>query len=469
MAVIKCSNCKNEILDTEIVCPYCDCPISETIKKMKNEDLENYTVNSIDGLTGKIPVIKNDEEPKLATNSDFEKEKAAILKDLDIGLSDENHQKEENEKNGEHNINMGKTVKISRESISSGETRKNSSSTAVADREYEDEPEEFEEIKKDNSKYIILGVTIVVILLVVYIINGIVGSISGKLAGKKKVNKKVEVTSSATLTEKDMGYKFHSGTLTISDDKVMRDYTSSIETPWYEHMGDIKYITIKNNVTRIGSHAFEGFKKLEELNLSGSLETIGEYSFKGCSNLKKIVIPDNNNLDEFANGAFEDCENLHSITGYTKDDDLEPTIGKIGSRAFANCSNLEAMKLPMYTEIGDNAFKGVHDDFVIICESSGDVYDWAKENGIPTKTSFSGNITSEETAASDEPSQTPSEKPEEKPNKEPSEQQNPAQTPSTPPPQQSGATLEQLLGQLNNAQTQAEKDNILAQIDKLTK
>ena len=76
MAVIKCSNCENEILDNEIVCPYCDCPLSETLKKMKKDDLADFSEKSIDGITGKIPAIK-DEEPKIATSSDFKKEKAA--------------------------------------------------------------------------------------------------------------------------------------------------------------------------------------------------------------------------------------------------------------------------------------------------------------------------------------------------------------------------------------------------------
>lgn len=473
MAVIKCSNCKNEILDTEIVCPYCDCPISETIRQMKNDDLESYSKGSIDGLTGKIPVIKYDEEPKLATSSDFKKEKAAILKDLDLGstLNQDIKEDADNAKS-KQDPNIEKTVKISRESISSGETRKIPAGTAVMEKISEDVEEEVaQEKKSDKSKYVILGITVVVILLVVYIIYGIVNSISGKLSGKKKVNKIVEVTSDATLIEKDMGYKFHSGTLTISDDKVMKDYTSSIETPWYEHIADIKYVTIKNDVTKIGSHAFEGFDKIEELTISGSLETIGDYAFKGCDSLEKIVIPDKNNLSEIGDGAFEDCERLKSITGYTKDADLEPTLEKIGSRAFANCSNLEAMKLPMYTEIGDNAFKGVHDDFVIICESSGEVYNWAKENNIPTKTSFDASLTTNEpnNTTTEKPAQKPTEKPTEKPNTPNNESTKPTEQPSTSSPQQSGATLQQLMSQLQNATTQAEKDKILAEIDKITR
>ena len=63
MAVIKCANCENEILDTEIVCPYCDCPVSTD----KNEP-DKKDASALDGETVKIAVAK-----------DFQKEKEAIL------------------------------------------------------------------------------------------------------------------------------------------------------------------------------------------------------------------------------------------------------------------------------------------------------------------------------------------------------------------------------------------------------
>ncbi len=475
MAVIKCSNCENEILDTEIVCPYCDCPISETIKKMKQDDLESYSVSSIDGLTGKIPAIKDTEEPKLATSSDFEKEKAAILKDLEISLSstDEASDKETEAADApDQDIPMDKTVKISRESIASGELKKAGSAAATIEKPKSAATQKAANAKKGkpDSRYIIFGITIVVIVLVVYIIWGIVGSITDKFAGKKKGNKMASVTSSATELEKDMGYKFHSETLTITDDKVMRDYTSSIETPWYEYINEIKYVTIGNEVTKIGDHAFEGFDGIVDLTLSSKLETIGEYAFKGCDSLEKIKIPDNNNLDEIGDGAFESCKKLQDITGYTKKADFEPTVSKIGSRAFANCSSLKELKLPMYTEIGDGAFDGLSDEFIIICESSGDVYEYAKENDIPTKLSFEGEITEVKPEA--EPDETEnSEKPkndepkEDKPKEDnPSQPQNPSEE---KPAESSKPTLSELMNQLNTAATQEEKDRILAEIDKL--
>lgn len=476
MAVIKCSNCENEILDTEIVCPYCDCPISETIKKMQNDDLASYSLKSIDGLTGKFSPVK-ETEPKLATSSDFEKEKAAILEGLSIDASDdESSLSKETEPKGSQSdtasdINMDKTVKISRQNITSSENKKTSSVTATIEKPQirsEESPANPRKIKPD-SKYIVFGITIVVIVLVVYIIWGIVGSITEKLEGKKVVNKKSSATSSATLTDEEQGFRFHSETLTILDDKVMKDYSSSIETPWYEYITEIKYITIGNNVTRIGAHAFEGFDTICDLTLSANVESIGDYAFKGCDGLEKIKIPNSNSLDEIGESAFDGCKQLKDIAGYTKKADFEPTLSKVGIRAFAGCSELIEFKLPMYAEIGEDAFVGHGDDFTIICEASGDVYDYAKENDIPTRLNFDGEITEEpqtEEPAKEEPKEN-------KPKEEPVSKEEPSAPPQSgneQPPANAETPkkdISTLMTELNKATTQEEKDRILAEIDKL--
>ena len=82
MAVIKCSNCENDILDSEIVCPYCDCPISETLRKLKVGDLPDFTDITDADLTMKVPSIESFKTDD--TIFDFELKKAQILKDLNI-------------------------------------------------------------------------------------------------------------------------------------------------------------------------------------------------------------------------------------------------------------------------------------------------------------------------------------------------------------------------------------------------
>ena len=229
MAVIKCSNCENEILDNEIVCPYCDCPLSETIKKMKKDDLKTFSDKAVDELTGKIPVIKEEpkEEPKLATSSDFEKEKAAILKDLGIKIG-QSSEEYEAPKTESKESDLEKTVKISRSEILGGKV--NSSATALEDKKTATSSRASSAVrttkkrkKNPYSKYIVLAVTIVGIILIGVLISKIADTISDGINSRRKTNRTVEVGSSAEAIQKMQGYYIEATTLTITDEKAMKD------------------------------------------------------------------------------------------------------------------------------------------------------------------------------------------------------------------------------------------------------
>ncbi len=471
MSVIKCSNCENEILDTEIVCPYCDCPISETIKKMKNEDLKSYTDKVIDDLTGKIPAIKSEEEPEIATSSDFQKEKAAILKDIP----------DSNEKNDE----TAHTVKISRndavkkadaddlvaKAAAAAEQRKKSASKKQSTKKTVE--------KKKFEKYIILAVTVIGIIIASLLVKGLMDDINKVQNKNNKPNKKTTVVKSDGDENKDIGFEFHSSTLTISDDEVMKDYTSSSETPWYQHKDKIKHVTIGSNVTRIAAYAFEGFEGIADVTIADSVTSIGDYAFYNCTGLTKVKISED--LEEIGSYAFTGCSELKKIPGYTEEADFEPTISYIGEGAFKSCKSIEAFKLPMYTEIGPEAFLGHGDDFVLVCEPGGDVYKYAAEKGIPTKLSFSGSVNTGAgyyTPAEEDDEKTSTEKTDTK--KEETKKDNPTQGTQTPSngggTNQSGGTetsekkptVSELMSQLEKAATQAEKDKILTEIDKIT-
>lgn len=477
MSVIKCSNCENEILDTEIVCPYCDCPISETIKRMKSDDLKNYTDKAIDDLTGKIPAIEFEEEPKIATSSDFEKEKAAILKDIEPEAKAETSDDE-----------IGKTVKISRgEAIP--QTSKDSdlatrAAAAAEERKItivkKQAPKKSAQRKK-IEKYAILAITIIGIIIAGLLIKGLMDDINKVQNKNNKPNKKSTVVKSDGDEEKDLGFEFHSSTLTISDDEVMKDYESSSETPWYQYKDKIKHVTIGSDVTKIGAYAFEGFENITDVTMSDSVISIGDYAFYNCSSLTKLKISED--LEEIGNYAFTGCTELKKIPGYTEEADFEPTIRYIGEGAFKSCKSLEAMKLPMYTEIGAEAFLGHGDEFVIICEPGGDVYRYASEKGIPTKISFSGSVTDDAGAYYDPSENTESDSNKNKGSdsktdtkKDDSKTDNTTQTPqagsnNTTPSTgtvTSQPSVTDLMKELEKATTQEEKDKILTEIDKIT-
>lgn len=72
----------------------------------------------------------------------------------------------------------------------------------------------------------------------------------------------------------------------------------------------------------------------------------------------------NAGITEIPNSAFENCSQLHYLTG--------PSITKIGSNAFKNCTSLCEMSLsPQITELGIGAFDG--DDGVTVYASSPEI------------------------------------------------------------------------------------------------
>jgi len=468
------------------VCPYCDCPISETIKKMKMDDLENYSSKSIDGLTGKISPVKEIAEPPVATSSDFEKEKAAILKDLGINLpvddskEDIENKTEENKEtflsregkseNTETEINMGATVKFNKDMARTEIKRTEDTKRTpinTSGKELVSNKEGKKTSNKLRSKYAVLGITVAGILVIVYLIWSIAGSISTGINKTKKPNKTVNVIESDATNEEDLGFELHSTTLTITDDSVMVDYDSPQDTPWYKYRDKIKHVTFGKNVTKIGSHSFEGFDKITDINISNSVRVIGESAFCNCSSLTKITNM-SKNIEEIGDYAFTACKKLNKIPGYTEEADFEPTVERIGVEAFKSCKSLEAFKVPMYTEVGTDAFFGHGNDFVLVCETSSDAYEYATAKGIPTKTDFdSTNISDPASDTQDEGNNNSSTNSEEK-TKPTTPVNSETQNPPEPPTEVKKPTLAELTQQLGKAQTQEEKDKILTQIDQIT-
>lgn len=94
----------------------------------------------------------------------------------------------------------------------------------------------------------------------------------------------------------------------------------------------IKYkITIPECVTRIGTSAFSGCTKLQNIQLPKSVTSIGVSAFRDCVNLLKINIPTSvTSIDFF---AFSGCINLRDIT-------IPKSVTSIDICAFTNCPNL---------------------------------------------------------------------------------------------------------------------------------
>lgn len=68
---------------------------------------------------------------------------------------------------------------------------------------------------------------------------------------------------------------------------------------------------IPNDVTSIGSCAFDGCTSLTSVAISDSVTTIGNSAFNGCTNLTSVTIP--NSVNSIGGSAFCYCESLTDV------------------------------------------------------------------------------------------------------------------------------------------------------------
>ena len=112
----------------------------------------------------------------------------------------------------------------------------------------------------------------------------------------------------------------------------------------------LRSVTIPNSVTSIGDFVFYGCIGLTSIVISDSVTSIGYAAFKGCSSLTSIIIP--NGVTSIGYAAFKGCYDLTSIT-------IPDSVISIGEEAFEQCSKLTSIKIPQsVSSIGRHAFWG---------------------------------------------------------------------------------------------------------------
>ncbi len=124
-------------------------------------------------------------------------------------------------------------------------------------------------------------------------------------------------------------------------------------TAWYDslsdgatYIGNILYkykddtantqFDIRNGTTIIANGAFENCENLVTVTMTDSVTDIGDYAFAGCINLENISL--SNNLTRINESVFGSCTSLSSIK-------LPDSIESIGECAFY-CSGLKSITLP---------------------------------------------------------------------------------------------------------------------------
>lgn len=136
------------------------------------------------------------------------------------------------------------------------------------------------------------------------------------------------------------------GTLTISGQGAMPDFSGPAEQPWSDESGEIRKVVIENGVTSIGACAFYNCGVLGA-EISSSVTAIGNSAFRG-SGVVTVTIP--SSVKTIGESAFRECGNLSSVT-------VSEGVEKIEQNAFRACRSLTSIALPASIgEVGAGTF-----------------------------------------------------------------------------------------------------------------
>ena len=125
-----------------------------------------------------------------------------------------------------------------------------------------------------------------------------------------------------------------------------------------KYNGSDAVVTVPDNVTAIGGHAFEDCTALTEVHLPEGILSMGSFAFAGCTSLTKVILP--SGLTTISNWCFNNCASLTEIN-------IPDAVTSIESGAFRYCSALKSLTLPQGLQnLGSNAF--------LYCDQLSEVY-----------------------------------------------------------------------------------------------
>ena len=138
------------------------------------------------------------------------------------------------------------------------------------------------------------------------------------------------------------------GTLTISGNGAMDDYSYDWDETYAPWGTDVKKVIIENGVTTIGSEAFSNCSDLTEVSIRASITEIGSRAFENCSSLTDFIVPDS--VTDIGWAAFSGCSNLYSVS-------IGSGVISIYDYTFEGCENLLKIAIPSnVTFIGEEVF-----------------------------------------------------------------------------------------------------------------
>ena len=120
----------------------------------------------------------------------------------------------------------------------------------------------------------------------------------------------------------------------------------------YHNRGRIRKVEIGDNVTSIGTYAFQQCYSLTSITIPDGVTSIGTYVFQNCYSLTSLTIP--RGVTSVNDDTFDSCYSLTSIN-------IPDGVTSIGTYVFRYCYSLTSITIPDgVTSIGTNAFQQCH-------------------------------------------------------------------------------------------------------------
>ena len=92
--------------------------------------------------------------------------------------------------------------------------------------------------------------------------------------------------TAAPMAEQGITWEVNDGLLTISGNGAVPDYAQG-EAPWMEE--EVFSIIIEDGITALGSNAFRGMKKLQEVTIGSGVAAMGESVFADCPVMQRVT------------------------------------------------------------------------------------------------------------------------------------------------------------------------------------
>lgn len=147
----------------------------------------------------------------------------------------------------------------------------------------------------------------------------------------------------------------------------------------------IKTITVPYNVVTIAESAFANCTGVTRINLPSTLTGISELALTGCTSLETYYVDDGNSVysSDWNNCLCnKDGTTLLRVPQMYDETGVSYEITAIGSKAFAECSQIESLDITeKVTSIADDAFGG-NNNIIIYAPYNSYAGDYAKSHGI---------------------------------------------------------------------------------------